>query len=187
MFWIDLETTGLEPPTNEVLEIGAIVTDQWGRIEDQFETTVRHDPKMYNWNMSTEVIVKTMHAESGLFAEVINGGGGKVPQTAWRNLAEFLADNGLDRHPMCGSSVQFDRAFMEEYAPQELVDMFHYRNIDISSFRESLKLVNPPLAARMEDECKPAEKHRVIPDLLDSINLYRWMLVNFLEIEEPVE
>lgn len=187
MFWIDLETTGLEPQTNEVLEIGAIVTDQWGRVESKFETTVRHDPKMYNWNMSTETVVKTMHAESGLFQEVINGGGGKARPKAWHDLGMFLDDNGLNKQPMCGSSVPFDRAFMTEHAP-EVASMFHnYRNIDVSSHRESMKLVNPSLAARMEEELKPQGKHRVFPDLLDSINMYRWMLVNFLEIEEPVE
>jgi len=42
--------------------------------------------------------------------------------------------------PMCGSSVHFDRSFLA--AVPHLVNVFSYRNIDISTIKELLKL-NP--------------------------------------------
>jgi oligoribonuclease len=182
MFWLDLETTGLEAATNEILEVGCMITDQWGEEVDSYHRTVRHDPKMYNWNMATDLEVKQMHAKSGLFQEVINSGGGKLLSEVTTELAEFLLDYKINRHPMCGSSVQFDRLFLKEKAPT-LESWFHYRNIDLSSFTETMKLVAPELHARMAVEVPKRLEHRVIPDLQDTIAGYRWMLENWVNVE----
>lgn len=182
MFWMDLETTGLEARTNEVLEIGCMVTDQWGEEADTFHILVKHDPKVYNWNMSTDTIVKQMHAKSGLFQEVINNGAGARPAEAWGELGNFLADYGLDGHPMCGSSVQFDRQFMDWHAPQAIMKKFHYRNIDLSTITETMKLVAPDLHEKMLTEVPKQEKHRVIADLQDTVAGYKWILENYLRV-----
>jgi oligoribonuclease len=186
MFWIDLETSGLTPQTEIVMEVGCMVTDQWGQELDYFEELIKYDPKQYNWDISAEPFVKTMHANSGLFQQVINKKEGTVEHLAWEHLDDFIVRHGIspDRDPMCGSSVAFDRSFIEWHAPQELVNRFHYRNIDVSSDREIMKRVAPTLYAKMSEQCKSREKHRVRPDLEDTLDLYRWMIENFYRVDE---
>lgn len=184
MFWIDLETSGLNPQTEIVLEIGCMVTDQWGQEMDWFETLVRYDPKQYNWDISCEPFVKTMHANSGLFQSVINKKEGQREDIAWGELEVFLINNEINRHPMCGSSVQFDRSFIEWHAPDPLVERFHYRNIDTTSIIETMKIVNPEMFAKMDADVPSRELHRVRPDLEDSVGRYRWLLNNYLRVKD---
>lgn len=184
MFWIDLETSGLNPQTEIILEIGCMITDQWGLELDWFDTLVKYDPKQYNWDISCEPFVKTMHANSGLFQQVINKKEGQREDIAWGELEVFLIEHNINRHPMCGSSIQFDRSFMEWHAPDPLVERFHYRNIDTTSMIETMKIVNPNLFTKMEIDCPGREKHRVRPDLEDSIARYRWMLDHYLAVAE---
>lgn len=184
MFWIDMETSGLVPQTEIPLEIGCMITDQWGQELDYFEDLFKYDPKQYNWDISCDPYVKTMHANSGLFQQVINSREGTVEHLVWEHFDDFIVKHGIERHPMCGSSIQFDRAFMEWHAPEPLVERFHYRNIDTTSMIETMKLVNPDLFTRMEVDTPGREKHRVRPDLEDSVERYRWMLDNYLKIKE---
>ncbi len=186
MFWIDTETSGLNPQTEIILEVGCMVTDQWGQELDWFETLFKYDPKHYNWDISCDPFVKTMHAKSGLFQQVINKKEGEREDIAWGELEIFLLKHSIDRHPMCGSSVQFDRSFMEWHAPDPLVERFHYRNIDTTSIIETMKIVNPELFAMMDLEVPSREMHRVRPDLEDSIARYRWLLDRYLKVKDNV-
>jgi len=184
MFWFDLETTGLESRSEIILEVGCMVTDQWGQLADHYSSMIKFDPKRYNWDLSCDPVVKQMHAKSGLFQSVINNKEGEPEITVWNELEHFLIQYGVNRHPMCGSSVQFDRQFMDWHAPQPLMERLHYRNIDTSSMIESMKLVNPDMFAQMELDCPGREQHRVIPDLEDTIERYKWMLKNYFRIKE---
>lgn len=184
MFWIDLETSGLSPQSEIILEVGCMVTDQWGQEISYFQELMKYDPKMYNWDLSCDPDVKKMHANSGLFQAVINKKEGMLEQVVWEELEAFVVQNDIDRHPMCGSSVQFDRSFIEWHAPQGLVNRFHYRNIDTSSMIETMKIVNADLFAKMEIVAPGRGMHRVRPDLEDSVARYRWMLENYLAIRE---
>lgn len=184
MFWIDLETSGLQPQTEIILEVGLMVTDQWGRELDYMEELMKYDPKQYNWDISCDPFVKKMHANSGLFQQVINKKEGKLEHLVWENFENMLLKHGIDKHPMCGSSVQFDRAFLDWHAPDPIVSRFHYRNIDTTSIIETMKIVNPDLYARMEDELPSREMHRVRPDLEDTVARYCWMLSHYLNVRE---
>jgi oligoribonuclease len=184
MFWIDLETSGLNPRTEIVMEVGCMVTDQWGQELDWFDTLIKYDPKQYNWDVSADPFVKKMHANSGLFQSVINKKEGAIEHHAWEALDHFVVTNGISKHPMCGSSVQFDRSFMEWHAPDPLVERFHYRNIDITSIIETMKIVNPDLYVKMDADVPSREMHRVRPDLEDTVSRYRWMLDGYLRIKD---
>lgn len=187
MFWIDLETSGLNPQTEIVLEVGCMVTDQWGQELDYFSDILKYDPKQYNWDISCEPFVKTMHAESGLFHSVINKKEGTVETAVWESFDNFVVQNGItEKDPMCGSSVAFDRAFIEWHAPIDLFNRFHYRNVDISSDAEVMKRVAPYLFAKYEADCVSRKIHRVREDLEDTVAGYRWMLENWYRVEDEV-
>ena len=70
--------------------------------------------------------------------------------------------------PLTGSSVRFDRTWLNARMP-ELEQFFHYRIIDVSTIKE--------LAARwypgVDFGLHPEKKHRAIPDCFDTIDELR--------------
>jgi oligoribonuclease len=180
LVWIDTETTGLDPLTVQVLELGLIVTDLDLEPLHMFEVVIHHDTITYE-----SELVRKMHADSGLHAAVMEGQG--LPM----GHAEEAALNFIHKHvpkgaaPMCGSSVQFDRLMMEKHAPR-LHGWFHYRNIDTSSIKETCRRYNPKVYAALETHTAPAKLHRVIPDLGDTLNEYQFYLDNFLFVDPEV-
>lgn len=72
------------------------------------------------------------------------------------------------RPPLCGSSVHFDRQFLNRDMPN-LMKLIHYRNIDASSIRECARRFSPHLEVPEVNS-----RHRAIDDLQDSVNLLRF-------------
>jgi len=67
------------------------------------------------------------------------------------------------RPPLCGNTVSFDRAFMEVYMP-DFIQMFHYRNIDVSTLKELGKVWDiPPFDPEGQSE------HRALDDIRHSV------------------
>lgn len=98
-------------------------------------------------------------------------------------IINFIAKHGIEasnsiietpegpkdvRPPLCGSSVHFDRQFLNRDMPN-LMKLIHYRNIDASSIRECARRFSPHLEVPEVDS-----KHRAIDDLRDSVNLLRF-------------
>jgi oligoribonuclease len=80
-----------------------------------------------------------------------------------------------------GSSIQFDRDMLRAQYPS-ILGRFSYRNIDISTLKELCKRLNPELYARFEQVVIPQKKHRVMPDLEDTINEFNSYIESFLWI-----
>ena len=162
LIWTDLEMSGLNPDSDVVLEAAFIITD--GRLETVAEATpwVIHQPdsvldNMDSWNMRT-------HGESGLIDRCrrspLSAAG------AEREILEFLRKHvGEGDSPMCGNSICQDRRFMARHLP-EVEKFFHYRNLDVSSFKIAARLYAPSL---LEDWKKPPSRHQALDDIRDSI------------------
>lgn len=94
-------------------------------------------------------------------------------------VTSFLAINEPAHKytPLAGSTVGFDKAHLQEHMPN-LVKLFHYRVIDVSSLGE--------LAARWSPEMyklrpKNGDAHRALPDIRGSIALLRyWRDIGFI-------
>ena len=105
--------------------------------------------KMDKWNKST-------HGKSGLIDKV------KASTTSESDAeTEILAF--LKKYvpkatsPLCGNTISQDRRFLAKYMPK-LDAFFHYRNIDVSTFKE--------LAKRW----KKQQKHTALADVHESID-----------------
>lgn len=166
---IDLETTDLNPVTSHVLEIGAVVFDiDTFKVLDEFETLVRPTPIWALENLPPEVEV--MHQDNGLLDELEHS---RVPR---RYEAEALLLDFLQKHPetqgtpMVGSNIWFDRSFMRLHL-EEAEKWFHYRNIDVSSFRELIRLVAPKTYEQFKTFDQPLRRHRALDDAHDTIVL----------------
>lgn len=165
LVWVDIETTGLDPEEDSILEVGLAVTDADLSMRACTSRIVQPMRRLLD---DAEEVVRSMHHRSGLSAE-LHDGWGQPERQVEATLVEWLRERvEPGASPMCGSSVHFDRRFLHLHMP-DLEAMFHYRNIDVSTIKE--------LVARWyvddgdEPDYEPVRRnqHRAISDLTDSI------------------
>ena len=66
---------------------------------------------------------------------------------------------------MCGNSIGQDRRFMARWMPR-LENYFHYRNLDVSTFKELARRWAP----EVHQSFKKRTKHEALSDILESID-----------------
>lgn len=191
MVWVDIETTGLNPQLDFLLEISIIVTDELGSPIDFFDSPVLPAPLPALRERAGDYVNK-MHEKSGLWdiLSIISEDGSDEFRAAsfYTHIIEqkidaFLASKfGNEKIPMSGSSVHFDRSFLARRMPTLVEGRFSHRNIDVSSIVEIMKIVMPDTLTKMRKEVKPRGAHRGISDLVDTVDSYRWILKNVMNV-----
>jgi oligoribonuclease len=76
---------------------------------------------------------------------------------------------------MCGNSICQDRRFMARYMP-ELEAYFHYRNLDVSVFKELARRWKPEIYSGF----KKAGKHEALADIYESIDELKYYREHFI-------
>jgi len=162
--WLDLETTGLDPAKEQILELGLLITGS--------DLRGFHDPLRRSWPIhQSSAILGGMddwclrqHGKSGLIADCAKAKESltDVKWAALRYLDE-VCPNLRGKIPMAGCSIHFDRAFLKAQAP-ELEAWFYYGNLDVSAVEKLARLWYPNLP-----EWHGRELHRVDPDNEDAI------------------
>jgi len=110
--WIDTETTGLDPHTGSLLEIAVVVTD------DNFNELGAYSTNVLGADLANlDEFIVGMHTKSGLLDE-LNEGNGQTLEDVKSDLLVWLEQFGdLSRAPLGGSSVHFDRAWLQVHLP----------------------------------------------------------------------
>lgn len=191
--WTDLETFGLEPDRDPIIEIGFKITDAELRPTASFHTLVWeeavHDRALQRLNSAANGgnadarFVMEMHTKSSLFDDAMNQGISN--EEATHQLLKWLDGQGVKDQPLCGSSVHFDRSFFAAQMP-EVLTRFAYRNIDISTLKLLCMRMNPVMYGYLKEDTKPQALHRVLADLDDTIGEAKWYFDNFL-YQAPLE
>ena len=175
LVWLDCEMTGLDPEKERIIEIAVIVTgpDLTPRIEGPVLVIHQDDAllgAMDAWNKGT-------HGRSGLIDKV------KASTTTEAEAeAELIAF--LSRYvpkgtsPLCGNTIGQDRRFLVKYMPR-LEAFFHYRNIDVSTFKELARRWKPEVYSAF----KKAQKHTALADVHESIDELQHYRQHFLKLE----
>lgn len=161
LFWLDLEMTGVDAQKDHIIEIASLITDENLNVIAEGPSVAIQQPPEHLIVMSD--YVRNLHTNSGLLnrvaASTISLGFAEKQTIAFFNTYCVAGVNVL-----CGNSVWVDRSFLKRYMP-ELDSCFHYRIIDVSSFKEIIKRWYPQLP--------PFEKeknHVAIADIYESID-----------------
>jgi oligoribonuclease len=182
--WMDKETTGLEVRTDIPLEIGIVITDREGKELSGKRSLILHRDVIPGLAGMNDYVTE-MHTKSGLIAEINqliadekqNAFLTRSPTRVAAAMIDWLVEMGVEpgRQALAGSTIQFDRKFLEHYMP-ELNAFFSYRHIDVSTIKELCRRLNPELFERRPQDEKA---HRVISDCRASIAEYQFYKDNF--------
>lgn len=174
--WIDLEMTGLHPVQDRILEIATVVTDKELNIIAEGPVLAIHQPEeilanMDNWNTN-------QHTRSGLL-ERVRASQVTVEEAEEITLEFVMTHVPPRKSPMCGNTICQDRRFLFQYMPI-LEKYFHYRNLDVSVFKELARLWRPELC----DGFKKTATHLALADVLESIEELKYYRKEFLRVNE---
>lgn len=159
LLWFDLETTGLNPEVDKVLEIGMILADDKLRIQFQRNWVIKYP---YDLRISNGYVYN-MHKSSGLLDECENG----IPlHIAETSLIEICKDNFKNKISLAGNNIGFDRGFVKKHLPN-FEQLLHHRMLDVSA----LKLVFEEQFKQKKFEKRDA--HRSLNDIKESIEEYK--------------
>lgn len=162
LLWLDLETTGLDPLHNAILEVFAGVAD----YDRPFEITPLIDTSIafeIDIDERIDPFVLDMHSKNGLWADCArsNVTTHDVQRELLRHVPKLPQEQSADRWILAGSTVHFDLGFLRFDMP-DLARRLSHRCYDVSAvkmFCESLGM--PPLPK--------AEAHRAKADVEESI------------------
>lgn len=162
--------TGLDPDTDEIIEIFCLITNGdleladdagWGAVVHQ--TQERMDA-MDDWCRNT-------HGKSGLTKAVVES-----TVTAEQAAEDLLAY--IQKHItqprialLAGNSVHADRAFLRKGPYRKVVDYLHHRILDVSTLKEAARRWRPDVLAKA-----PVKKglHEARQDIMESIEEARY-------------
>lgn len=175
LIWLDMEMTGLSPDSDRIIELAVVVTDADLNVIAESPVIVVHQADeildgMDAWNKGT-------HGRSGLIEKVKSSTTDEAQATS--QMLTFLKQHVPEgKSPMCGNSICQDRRFMARYMP-ELEKYFHYRNLDVSTFKELARRWKPNVYSGF----KKASKHEALADIYESIDELKYYREHFIKLD----
>jgi oligoribonuclease len=170
LFWLDLETSGLNPQIHRILEAAVVVTDE--NLNELFGISTLIDANLdaVEWLPSAREI----HTANRLIEDLKDP---SIPKLKIEQLSEWLLEianafgctktESSPGSPLCGSTVSFDRSFLKLRAAAFL-DQIDYHNVDVSSIHELAKRWYSHHHSDIEST------HRALPDIRFSIERLAW-------------
>lgn len=172
--WIDIETTGLNPKKDHILEIACVITDDSLRIHAVFDELVKPPlrvrlfPRRY-----MDAYVFNMHSDNGLLEDCPEGESiSKVGKslcrflTPWQNTSRNEHTSGTELYFVGNSIGALDLPFLREHVP-EVMDLVHYRSMDITGLRLGLEQI---FNNQFYSKRGTAVTHRALDDVYNAID-----------------
>lgn len=127
----DVETTGLDPQKDDLLEIAVyVVEDKYPyRIidPDGFHRIIKQDSTAAR--EKADEFVREMHDKTGLWDKLEHGTDVSTVDTELLAYLRSMMDRREGR--MMGNSLRLDMNFLDAYLPLS-ADWLHYRSLDVS-------------------------------------------------------
>jgi len=162
--WLDLETSGLNPQTCQILEVYAEVTDAECKPVGvpSFHRVLKLTTDPANW----DPFVQNMHQKNGLLEEAKHSTFTTLSEDWQHWVANQLFSNGVYTQYFAGNTVHFDRKFMEHADILNSNGMSH-RHMDVSSLRILFDILGVPAPIKKE-------AHRAKDDVQESKSQYMY-------------
>lgn len=164
---IDLETTGLDPKRDKIIEIGAVRVEQ-GEITGDWETLINPGQPLSKRIVELTGIHDEDLAEAGTIGEL---------------LPEALAF--LREDVLLGHGILFDFSFLKKAAVNERLP---FERMGIDTLKIARKYLKDLESRSLGPLCKhyeiPHRAHRALGDARATVALYRKLTEEFFEKEE---
>lgn len=157
--FLDLETTGLNPENDQILEVGIILTDQ-----DLTETG------RYSWLIQAECVPKEISKLTGITNEMCQQDGLPLNDVI-RKLFSLMKNRTVVIH-----NASFDLAFLSKASEKYGIEMEGFRTIDtIALAKRKYRRLNH---YRLEDlseklEISVQDRHRALSDSELTLKIFR--------------
>lgn len=164
----DIETTGLNPAENEIIEIGALKVRE-GKVAERFMELVR----------PLSPVSQSITALTGITNEMVSSARGK--REVISDFLEFCGDDIL-----IGHNVSFDYSFVKTGAAAE---GFSFEKYGIDTLKIAQKVLKDLESRSLESLCRyyhieNRSAHRAYHDALATAKLYQ-TLAHYFEPDNP--
>jgi oligoribonuclease len=167
LVWIDCEMTGLDLGADALIEVAVLVTDpELNVLGDGVDIVIKPSAEAL---AQMGEFVTTMHRNSGLLELLPTGTTlAEAEAQALAYIRTYVPE--VRKAPLAGNTIGTDRAFLARDMPA-LESHVHYRNVDVSSFKELAKRWYPRIYFS-----SPAKSgnHRALADIRESIEELRY-------------
>lgn len=172
--FIDVETTGLDPSLDYIVEIGCVITDfDLKPVGNPFQVVVRTAPWLWS-----DPVAQAFHEESGLFGLSLPGGPGyshesTVTEPVGANqLSRYIGSLAEDGVIHVGLNPQFDFDFLKTASAGRVGENLCFKRIDVLALRRTVRScigehALPPI---------PKAGHRVLTDIRHCMDEFRYYI-----------
>lgn len=129
LLWCDIETTGLKPDRDLILEVALVATDSELNVQGEWHGILHHYGPVLESRLNE--VTLPMHTDNGLLADC-KCPHALRPSAAYVAIKTWILDHKFEKRPMAGSNPAFDRGFLKAQMP-EVEKLFHYRSFDMNT------------------------------------------------------
>lgn len=172
--WIDIETTGLDPEKDFIMEVAWFVTDdRLMKLTEGKTSMVSHQLSAVTHRLMMNEYVLDMHRSSGLWEGYIWAHEGQGTMLLTEDIEEQILqsiesvnDGWKETVMLAGASVHFDRGFLARDMPR-LIEMLSHRHLDTSSIRLMMKTCGVNYMSVVKDRVA----HRALDDIEETYDM----------------
>jgi len=162
LLWLDIETTGLDPNKNVILELAIIEAyfDNPFSARHSLHSVIRYDASLHE----LDPFIREMHTKNGLFDDCKNDANMYIEEIDVLLEKKYgPRSEVVDERPiLAGSTIHFDHSFIAKHMPR-FDNILSYRHYDVSAIQLFCRSLGMPKPAK-------AEAHRAMADIQESMN-----------------